>query len=79
MNDPICYHPDPDINAEVAREALEAEVIDLALGYQPRRWTCPCGKSHSRGHIPGSIGAHRCLFCGYVGSGGIMLAPEGPP
>ena len=66
------YHPDPEINAEVMREALESERIDLAAGYPPRWWYCPdCGHSHGRGHFQ-EIGVHRCLFCGYVGEGGTM-------
>jgi hypothetical protein len=66
------YHPDPVINAEVAADALEAEVADLAAGYPPRRWRCECGAEHERGFFQ-SPGIHRCLACGYVGSGGIML------
>lgn len=72
------YHPDPAINAEVAEAALESERIDLAAGYPPRRWTCPdCSRSHSRGHFQ-IIGVHRCLGCGYVGSGGVMGTEDGP-
>jgi rubredoxin len=70
------YHPDPEINAEVVTMALEAERIDLAAGYPPRRWTCPgCGASHRRGHFQ-VIGVHRCLACGYVGDGGVMSTPQ---
>jgi hypothetical protein len=65
------YHPDPEINAEIAVEALAAEVADLAAGYAPRAWICPCGASHSRGHFL-TIGQHRCLSCGYVGTDGVM-------
>lgn len=68
----ISYHPDPEINASVAAEALEAERIDLSVGYLPRRWICSCGSSHERGHFM-EIGVHRCLSCGYVGDGGIMV------
>jgi hypothetical protein len=71
----INYHPDPAINEEVAQEALNAEVADLAAGMEPRRWTCPCGASHDRGHFQ-TIGVHRCLRCGYVGSGGVMWDPQ---
>jgi hypothetical protein len=67
-----CYHPDPEINAEVAADAAEAERADLAAGYPPRRWRCICGTEHSRGHV-GAIGVHRCLACGYTGTGGVML------
>jgi hypothetical protein len=67
-----CYHPDPEINAEVAADAIEAERADLAAGYPPRRWRCICGAEHSRGHIS-AIGVHRCLACGYTGTGGVML------
>jgi hypothetical protein len=66
------YHPDPVINAGVALEVAQAEAADLAAGYPPRRWVCPCGKAHSRGHFL-AIGQHRCLSCGYVGAGGVML------
>lgn len=66
------YHPDPAIAAEVAADVLAAEVADLAAGYPPRAWTCPdCGAEHSRGHFL-TIGSHRCLRCGYVGTGGVM-------
>src|SRR5690349_3550747 len=66
---PVCYHPDPEINVDVALDVLAAETADLAAGYPPRRWVCPCGKAHSRGHFL-AIGQHRCLSCGYVGTGG---------
>jgi hypothetical protein len=74
------YHPDPAIHAGVAAEVLEAERVDLEAGLPPRRWTCPCGASHSRGHFM-VIGVHRCLACGYVGPDGIMWDPasEDPP
>lgn len=68
----IQYHPDPEINAGVAADVLVAEVADLAAGYPPRRWICPCGASHARGHL-GAIGQHRCLSCGYVGNDGVMV------
>jgi hypothetical protein len=67
------YHPDREINAEVAADVLDAERADLAAGYPPRRWRCPsCAAEHSRGHF-GTIGAHRCLECGYTGTGGVMI------
>lgn len=66
------YHPDPEINAGVAADALDAERADLAAGYPPRRWQCSCGASHGRGHFM-TIGIHRCLGCGYVGPGGVMF------
>jgi rubredoxin len=70
------YHPDPKVNAEVTADALEAEFADLRAGYPPRRWRCPeCETEHSRGHF-GAIGVHRCLSCGYAGTGGIMLDEE---
>lgn len=69
------YHPDPDVNAGVAADVLLAEEADLAAGYPPRSWTCDCGESHARGHFL-SIGQHRCLACGYVGSGSVMWDPE---
>lgn len=73
------YHPDPEIDAEVAAEVLEAERVDLAVGYPPRAWTCPdCGATHSRGHFM-TIGVHRCLGCGYAGTGGVMTLPEDLP
>lgn len=66
------YHPDHEIAAEVAADAIEAEAADLAAGYPPRAWECPdCGASHARGHFL-AIGSHRCLGCGYVGTGGVM-------
>ena len=69
----IAYHPDPTTDAGVASDVLAAETADLAAGYPPRRWTCPCGASHSRGHYPiGVIGSHRCMRCGYAGTGGVM-------
>lgn len=71
---PQQYHPDPEINAGCILDAIEAERADLAAGYPPRRWICPCGASHSRGHFPaGQIGSHRCLRCGYVGTEGVMV------
>lgn len=70
------YHPDPEINAEIALETLDAERADLALGYPPRRWVCDCGVSHQRGHFS-AIGVHRCLSCGYVGTGGVMTDRNG--
>lgn len=66
------YHPDPVINEEVAKDTLLAEIADLNAGYPPRKWICPCGASHQRGHFM-SVGVHRCLKCGYVGEGGIMV------
>ena len=72
MAESVCYHPDPVVNAEVAADALDAERVDLEAGYPPRRWRCPSGAEHSRGHF-GVIGVHRCLACGYVGPGGVML------
>ena len=72
------YHPDPTINAEVAADALAAEISDLSMGHPPRRWICPCGASHSRGHF-GAIGIHRCLKCGYVGPDGVMVLEDGGP
>ncbi len=70
------YHPDPAINAEVAAAALAAERADLAAGYMPRRWLCDCGAEHRRGHFL-TIGVHRCLGCGYVGTGGVMRLQDG--
>ena len=68
----VCYHPDPGINPEIVADALAAERADLAAGYAPRRWRCICGAEHSRGHFE-TIGVHRCLTCGYIGTGGVML------
>jgi hypothetical protein len=65
------YHPDPAINDEIIEQANEAERFDLSIGYPPRAWTCPCGTSHSRGHFL-TVGIHRCMKCGYTGSGGVM-------
>lgn len=73
----VACHPDHEINAEIAASALEAERLDLAAGYPPRRWTCPeCETSHDRGHFQ-TIGVHRCLGCGYVGDGGVMATEDG--
>jgi hypothetical protein len=71
MSDVVVYHPDPEINAGIQAEMLENERTDLAIGYPPRLWTCPCGATHSRGHFL-DIGIHRCLSCGYVGPDGVM-------
>ena len=72
MNRFVNYHPDPEIDAELTRQAIENEEYDLSVGYPPRWWTCPvCKKSHNRGHFQ-AIGTHRCLNCGYVGSDGRM-------
>ena len=69
---PQSYHSDPAISAEIAAQTLEAEERDLAAGMLPRRWICDCGTSHSRGHFY-RVGIHRCLGCGYIGPGGIMV------
>ena len=65
------YHPDPEINHGVTLDAIEAELSDLAAGYEPRWWMCQCGAMHHRGHFH-IVGNHRCLTCGYVGTGGVM-------
>lgn len=66
------YHPDPEIDAGIVADALEAEMFDLAAGYPARWWVCPdCANAHRRGHL-NAIGQHRCLRCGYVGDGGTM-------
>lgn len=66
------YHPDPDIDAEIRRDALAGERFDLAAGYPARWWVCPsCRASHRRGWFLVE-GQHRCLRCGYVGDGGTM-------
>lgn len=75
MSTKIQYHPDPEINAEVIADAIAGEIADLAAGYPPKRWICPCGASHSRGHFM-TIGVHRCLKCGYYGDGGVMLTED---
>jgi hypothetical protein len=78
MDSSVSYHPDPEINSSVAAEALESERIDLSIGYPPRVWTCPgCATRHARGHFQ-AIGQHRCLHCGYVGTGGVMSLPGDP-
>lgn len=71
----MSYHPDPVINIAVMADALEAEQFDLAAGYPPRWWTCPCGAAHQRGHFD-AVGNHRCLRCGYAGPGGTMHAND---
>ena len=72
------YHPDPEINEGIVADSLDAENADLAADYPPRRWECECGASHGRGHFM-SIGVHRCLRCGYVGTGGRMFVDDGKP
>lgn len=75
----IQYHPDPEINEGVRRDRVAAEVFDVSIGYPVSMWTCPCGKSHSRGWLY-TPGVYRCLWCGYVGTGGVIApAPEGTP
>lgn len=71
----VVYHPDPSINAEITADALAAEIADLEAGYMPKRWICPCGASHRRGHF-GVIGSHRCLRCGYAGPDGVMVTED---
>ena len=74
------YHPDPEINAEVAAEAAENERADVKIGHPPRRWMCPgCGASHDRGFFPLGSDAHRCLGCGYGGTGGVLWDPATEP
>lgn len=76
-NERTQYHPDPEINAQVAKDALAAEMADLAAGFPARKWTCPqCGRHHSRGFFM-TPGVHRCLYCGYVGEGGVMEIADG--
>lgn len=68
------YHPDPEINAEITAEMSEAEHFDLSAGLPARWWHCPeCGASHQRGFLPVGTNSHRCLKCGYVGNGGVLL------
>ena len=76
MTSTLAYHPDVAINDEIVADALIGERADLAAGYLPRRWRCVCGREHARGHFM-SIGAHRCLGCGYMGPGGVMFVDEG--
>ena len=71
------YHPDQKINAAVIADVLDAELADLAAGCPPRRWRCPCGTEHSRGHFE-TVGIHRCLACGYTGPEGVMLDDDEP-
>lgn len=73
----MSYHPDPAIAAEIAADTLIAEHADLAAGYPPRRWVCDCGAAHSRGFFMGTRDSHRCMACGYVGTGGAMVLPDG--
>ena len=50
----------------------------LAAGLYPRWWCCPlCGSCHKRGYFR-AIGNHRCLKCGYKGSGGLMGTDDEP-
>jgi len=76
METDIVYHPDPMINEAIRIETLDNEVNDLSNGYPPRHWCCPqCRRSHGRGHFL-ALGQHRCLWCGYVGTGGVMWDPN---
>jgi hypothetical protein len=70
------YHPDPEINEEIAADAREGEEASLAVGLDPTPWECECGAAHARGHFM-VIGSHRCLRCGYVGDGGRLMDPSG--
>jgi hypothetical protein len=63
------------IEQEIEEDVREAEIADVLAGYAPRPWTCDCGTTHSRGHFL-TIGQHRCLRCGYVGTGGILGDPK---
>lgn len=65
------YHPDREINAGVALDAAQGELVDIRAGLPARRWRCRCGTEHSRGPQPN--GGHRCLSCGYIGSEGVLL------
>lgn len=67
----IAYHPDPEINAEIIDMAIESEAFETSVGYPPRAWTCVCGATHNRGSFM-TIGTHRCLKCGYIGTEGVM-------
>lgn len=85
MSAETVYHPDPEINEGIEVDALRAELVDIAAGFPARAWRCPgrdgasCSAVHGRGPLPN--GGHRCLRCGYVGTGGVMFvegdAPEG--
>jgi hypothetical protein len=77
MSHQIAYHPNPEINAQIEKDTLAAEIADLNAGYPPRRWICLCGASHQRGHFM-TVGVHRCLKCGYMGEGGVMVDPLEP-
>lgn len=70
------YHPDPGINEGVAADAREGEAASLAAGLAPSPWECTCGAAHGRGPIEGGD-LHRCLNCGYVGTGGRLMDPSG--
>ena len=44
-------------------------MMSAADPYHPDRITHPLKRSGERGFV----GAHRCLACGYVGTGGVMF------
>jgi hypothetical protein len=69
------YHPDAEINEGIAADAREGEAANLAAGFHPAPWECECGAAHRRGHFQ-SIGVHRCMNCGYVGTGGRLMDPS---
>lgn len=76
---PWSYHPDRAIDREIHADVQAAEIADMAAGaHAPRRWICDCGRSHWRGHFM-TWGRHRCLGCGYVGTGGTYAYEGGHP
>lgn len=70
------YHPDPEINDDVAGDAMQGELYSIAAGLPPSPWECECGASHARGFYPVGGMAHRCLRCGYVGANGRLMDPN---
>lgn len=71
------YHPDPEINEEIAEDARTGETLSVfTLGLPPSPWECECGAAHDRGHFQ-LFNAHRCLRCGYIGRGGRLMDPSG--
>lgn len=62
LNPKCCYHPDPDIDAEILAEAALGARADLSAGL--RCHCCPrCGWTHGRGWFDG-VDTYRCLRCG---------------
>jgi len=67
------YHPDAEINEEIAADVQAGEEANLAAGFLPSPWECECGAQYNRGHT--TLGVHRCLRCGEYRDDGRLLDP----